>query len=392
MTLTNENKKFSSILAKYTLFISFLYSPFVFTNFINDNLRLALFGFLILILFLTLFSIKIKNIGLFKFLFFIFLFLVYLAGSLFSNKGDFGIRNAFGYSMILLFSALVYTLLLNSINFLKFIFKFYILIFYVVTISMILNFLFNLFFPSINIFNSLFSNNFGYDYNASPFGLSISKYIFGINFSRNFFFFVEPVYTAPFFLINIYLCQKIDKIRSKYFLFLNLIGGILSLSFLFFIGLSFLSIDSFRKSIKYPIFIIFLIAGIYIFTKIDDDNLLFASSSSSDRIDRIEVALTLLPEFETRKIIFGGGYLLTQNLEKSISSGFFSSLIEGGLVGLLIPFFFLLEYIKKNTSLFIICILSLLTLEIYKMPFFWLAIILGGLIINKKNEIFSNNT
>jgi hypothetical protein len=373
-------------LATYIFIECLFYSPFVFFAFINEFLRLFLFGILILTLLISIFLVKKNKIRISTLLYFSSLFLLFFSGSLYANNGDEGVRSALGYSMIFLFSILIYNLLLNRDDLFKIIVNIYVIFFNIVTISILLNFIFNLFLPSINILTSFFPNNFGYDYNASPFGLSISKNFMGINISRNFYFFVEPVYTAPFFLINILICNSTKIFKSNKFLYLNLIGGVLSSSFLFFVGLSLLFINSLRKIIKYPLFFGILLFAIFVFLNIDDENPIFASSSSSDRIDRIQLALELLPQFGFNKIIFGGGYLLTQNLDKGISSGMFSSVIEGGIIGLFIPFLFILEYIRKNSSLLIICVLSLLTIEIYKMPLFWLAIILGGLLINKKDE------
>jgi len=373
-------------LSSYSLIVCLFYSPFVFFAFINDILRLILFGILILILFINIFLIKKNKIKILSILNYFLLFIIFFSGSFYTNKGDEGIRSAIGYSMILLFSLLTHILLTNREQLFKISVNIYIIFFNIVTVSILLNFLLNIFLPSINVLTAFFPNNFGYDYNASPFGLSISKNIMGINFSRNFYFFVEPVYTAPFFLINILLWKSTKIFKSKNFLYLNLIAGILSTSFLFFVGLIILYINRLRKIIRYPLFFIILLFGLYVFLNIDDENPLFASSSSSDRIERIQLALELLPQFGLNKIIFGGGYLLTQNLDKGISSGMFSSLIEGGVIGLLIPFLYILEFIKKNSSLLIICVLSLLTIEIYKMPLFWLTIILAGLLINKKDE------
>lgn len=377
------DKSFQNIISFFVIISPLLYTPFAFGAFINDFVRISFFILVIMILFLNLFLnhfiFKLKHLFLFT------LLLVYLISSIFVNNSSEIIQTALGYFLILTFSLLLFiNVVIDKKLFTKLISK-YIIFFKIVTISIIINFFSNLLFPSINILTPYFDKYFKYNYNASPFGLSISKIILNFQLSRNFFFFIEPIFAAPFFLINIFIISPVIKSQRNLFLYLNLTAGLLTSSYLFFLGLFLIFLNK-----KFPKLIILLIPILITLVSIiplDLDNSIIASSSSSDRLLRIQIAIDLISSLSYKQLINGIGYSFTKDLEKGISAGLFSSFIEGGLIGLFIPFFLALAYIKNNKSLLIILLLSLMTIEPYKMPFLWFAIILSSLISKYKNII-----
>jgi len=121
---------------------------------------------------------------------------------------------------------------------------------------------------------------------------------------------------------------------------------------------------------------------------LNEDNSFIASTSTTDRLVRIQVATDILTNFSLIQLVSGNGYIFTQELEKGISAGLFSSFIEGGLIGLIVPLVLGIIYCKKNYTLIAILVISLLTIEPYKMPLFWVALILSGALgrIDLQNE------
>jgi hypothetical protein len=385
MSKTLKLIRYNEFITKYLVLISLFYSPFVFFAFVNETLRLSLFILLIFLLFIKLFfqKFKIKKILNFSILF-IFL-IIYIISSIYINNNNEGFRSSIGYSLILILSFLVYLNVNTNINFFNSLVKYYIFLINIIILSIIINFIFNVFGNSINFLTPYFPNNFSYDYNASVFGLSINKSILGVNISRNFWFFTEPVYTAPFILINIFLIGPSIIEKRKYFIILNIIIGILTFSYLFFIGYLILLILKYRPYILILFFIAILFAFVY-FNFDYESNSLISSSSSSDRLLRIQLAFEVLSKFSTSKIFLGSGYLFSQSLDMGVSAGIFSSFIEGGLIGMIIPLVLAIYYTNYNKVLICIISLSLFTIEPYKMPFFWIVIIIAGKLISLKNE------
>jgi len=381
----NNRINLNNFSTKYLLLICLIYYPFIFFSFINDTFRLISFLFLIVLLFIRFFPKKNKFNQLLKNGLLLILLLIYIISSLYVNFNNEGMRSSIGYSLILFVSLLVYFNVESNIDFYNFLIKNYIKLFSFISISIIINFVLNIFFPSINILTPYFPSSFNYNYSASFFSLSISKPIFGIIFSRNFWFFIEPVYTAPFFLFNIFIIGPYVVLKNKYFLILNTISGILTFSYLFFIGYLILYLLK-NKPRLFLILLILVTILVFINLNFDYENAsLISSSSSSDRLLRINMAIEVLNNFGNLKLFFGSGYIFSQSLGMGVSAGLLSSFIEGGLIGMFIPLVIALIYTKFNKIIFCIIMLSLFTIEPYKMPFFWVAVIICGKLISINN-------
>ena len=385
MINTYNKINFNNIITKCILIICLIYPPFVFFSFINELFRLTAFALLLIVLFLKLLfqKIKIKTLLLHGFL--LSLLFIYCFSTIYINNNNEGFRSSLGYSLILILSFLVYLNINSNFIFFEFIKKNYVSLFYLITICTIFNFVLNIFLTSNNFLTPYILSDSSYNYSASIFGLSINKFIYNINISRNFWFFIEPVYTAPFFLINIFVISPLIQ-KSKYFLILNTISGILTFSFLFFIGYLILFLLKNKPYILIFLFTIILI--ILIYSNFDyEENSIITSSSTSDRLLRIDMAFNILSKFSISQIFFGNGYLFSLSLERGISAGILSSFVEGGLIGMIIPLLLALFYIKYNKILFCIFLLSLITMESYKMPFLWITFILAGKLISIKGDV-----
>jgi hypothetical protein len=382
------------MLNKYFLIFTFLilliFPPFVFVNLIPSIFRSILFFIFLCILIIKEFSIlKIKFSEVLSrywthFLFlFIYLIIIIIRSFIF----NFDFLISFGYYLIFLSATLFHIIIFHSEKKIvkKFI-KYYIFFFKIICIFIILNFLCNLFF-SINIgfLSTLFSNE-NYEYNVSIFGISINKFFGPINVSRNFFYFIEPVFASIFFIFNIFFISECLNTKEKnHFLMINLIAGILTFSFLFFV---LLILVFFLKSIsKFKIKQIFLgvpIALLLAFLIFS----IFDSSSILERSIRFQAAFEEISTMKFIDYIFGFGYLKEYSLDRGFSAGILNLLLEGGAIIYLIFLYFLFS-LSNSRLLFFICFISLFVLEPNKFPFFWISFTLSSYVFKTKFN-FSN--
>lgn len=371
----NLNPSLLWLLSFLILCIVLLYPPFVFFQFVNESARIILFACILITLFLYQMTCYFDRKKVFKILFlWVCLFIYFIASAV--TNGMEGAKTSVGYAIILVFAVILFSIMQseNRNQFFKLMFNIYTSFFFIVPIFCICNFLLNLVSPSFNFLTPYFSE-FKYNYQVSPFGLIIPKSILGINLSRNFFFFIEPVYLALFYLINVLVIGKNVPKYSRIFILLNVIGGLLTASYFFFIG--YVMVRFLKMSVSYKIVSI-LIAFFLGFVFIDTFSNFFSDSSYGERLLRIEIALEILKNFSNIKLFLGAGYLFDHGVAKGVSSGFFTSFIEGGLVGFLIPLVMSLIMCQGNKVLVAIVFLSLLLFEPYKLPFFWYVIVVVG--------------
>lgn len=377
---------YNNIITKFLLIISLIYSPFIFFAFINETFRLFAFVLLLILLVTKLFFQKFKTNKILKHIILLVFLVTYCTASIFINYNTEGLRSSIGYSLILILSYLVFININSNFKFYEYLSQNYIRLFNFISISILINFVINILTGTFNFLTPYFPNSFSYDYSASIFGLSIRKSLLGINISRNFWFFIEPVYASPLILINIFIIGPCISLKNKFFIVLNTIAGVLTFSYLFFAGYIILFLLK-NKPLILPI-LFTILAIILLYSNLDYEEIsLFSSSSSSDRLLRLNLAFEVLSKFSVQKLFFGSGYIFSQSLEMGVSAGIFSSFIEGGIIGMIIPLIFILVYTKFNKLLFCIALLSLLTIEPYKMPFLLLAFIIAGKLISIKSEI-----
>ena len=377
----NKNlSKNISILATFIFFIILFYPPLAFQVILNDNLRIILFSFSLFFLTLTNFKYKSQNNILINNIILI-ISLIFLISSIISNKAN-TINTALGYSSILIFSTLLFRIkskIISKIFFNK-ITTLYIKFFIIVSVFSISNFFLNLFTTSLNFSSSIFSI-YAYDYNVSIFGFIIYKYILGIRISRSFFFFIEPVYLAFFYLVNIFIISK--YIKNKYFKIFNIVAGFATSSFFFIFGYLILIFLKFKNIYKIIIGIfIFILLLIYKFEIIQ----FFDSSSLSDRQERLQIGYELIQNIGIKTILFGNGYLFEYDSNKGVGSAMITLLLEGGVIALISTLSLIYFYCRKEKYLLILVFFSLILFEPNKYPLFWLTIVL----CNYYKSIFNN--
>jgi hypothetical protein len=298
-----------------------------------------------------------------------------MLGALYANVGD-GRRSALGYTLILFFATIVFSLFQEMKKELYYFYMldYYKIFFLIVPIFSIINFILNIITDKFNFLTNIFST-FEYAYQASPFGFILYKDFFGINLSRSMFFFIEPVFLAFFYLLNIFIIAKNDSKSNKYFIILNYIGGILTSSLFFYLGYIIIQFIKIKNKRKY-LFLFLIILTTFILQK-NYPNFLDATSYG-DRYIRLGIGLEILQKFTFERLVFGSGFLFDHGFEKGVSSGIISSFIEGGFIGLIFPLIMAIIFCEKNIILIIIVLLTLFLFEPFKFPFFWVSLILAG--------------
>jgi hypothetical protein len=377
------------MLNKYLLIFSFfiliIFPPFVFVNLFSSSFRVSLFFIFLSILtikLLSILTIKLSDV-LFKywshFLFLLIYLIILLIRTLLFN---FEFLISFGYYLIFLCATFFHIIFFHSENkFIENFYKYYIIFFKIICFSIILNFICNLFFSiNISFLSTLFSSE-NYEYNVSLLGISIDKFFGPINVSRNFFFFIEPVFASIFFIFNIFFISECLNIKDKNrFLIINLTAGILTFSFLFFVLLIIVfflkSISKFK--IKQIIFglPISLLLGFFVFS-------IFDSSSILERSIRFQAAFEEISSMKFIDYIFGFGYLKEYSLDRGFSAGILNLLLEGGAIIFLI-FLYNLFSLSNSRLLFFISFISLFVLEPNKFPFFWISFTLASYVFKSK--------
>ena len=383
---------FISMLSKYFIFFTFLiliiFPPFVFVNLIPSSFRSVLFFIFLCILIIRLFSIltiKLSEVLLRYWIHFLFLFIYLIIIIIRSLLFNFDFLISFGYYLIFLSATFFHILFFHSEkNFIKQFINYYIFFFKIICISIILNFLCNLFFSiNISILSTLFSSE-NYEYNVSILGISIDKFFGTINVSRNFFYFIEPVFTSIFFILNIFFISECLNTKEKNrFLIINLIAGILTFSFLFFVLLIlvFFLKSIFKFKIKQIILVvpIALLLAFLIFS-------IFDSSSILERSIRFQSAFEEISTMKFIDYIFGFGYLKEYSLDRGFSAGILNLLLEAGGIIYLIFLYFLFS-LSNSRLLFFICFISLFVFEPNKFPFFWISFTLSSYVFKSKFKL-----
>lgn len=343
-----------------------LYPPILFTDKISSALRISMF--VVLIFYFILATKKIsKNDGL------IFLLLMLFSVSLVTVNIDRvdGLRTAGSTMLALVFAWAMSRATKENIWYRNLVINFYINFFKVVPIFSILSVFFLVLVGELNIFNVIAE---GHDYWFTPFGAVFAKDFLGISVYRSFSFFHEPVYLALFYAVNVFLIAPSLKGKSKYFLILNVVGGILTFSYLFFI-LSLILIFSKKMSdlsIKgYSLLLFMAVSLIFTASQID----LFSSSSLSDRWDRANFFFTAMEDSNIFQLLFGHGFALETGFDRGFSAGLFTAIYEVGIVNLIVIFIFVLRMLSKKFYILLVLCTALLVFEPTKLPLFWILVI-----------------
>ena len=166
---------------------------------------------------------------------------------------------------------------------------------------------------------------------------------------------------------------------------INIIAGILTFSFLFFVLLIIIyfiiAISKFKIKQIFISIPIALLSGVFILS-------IFDSSSLFERSIRFQAALEEISTMNLVDYIYGFGYLKEYAFDRGFSAGILNLLLEGGGLIYLIVIYFLFSLSSSNL-LFYISIISLFVFEPNKFPFFWISLTVSSYVF-KSNYQLSN--
>lgn len=343
-----------------------LYPPIMFTDKISGALRIGLFILLIAYFFLASKRVSKNDVM-------IFLLLLLFSASLVPVNIDNldGLRTSGSTMLTLVFAWAMSRAVKENVRYKNLLINFYINFFKVVPICSLLSVIFLVTAGELDIFNLYLE---GSAYLFTPFGAVFAKDFLGVNIYRSFSFFHEPVYLALFYAANIFLIAPSLKEKSKIFLIVNVLGGVLTFSYLFFI-LSLILIFSKKiatHSIKEYSLLLLMAAGFMILVSQID---LFSSSSLSDRWERADFFFNAMEDANIFQLMFGHGFAVETGFGKGFSAGLFVMIYETGIVNLIVIFIFVLKILSKKFYTLLVLCAALLVFEATKLPLFWILVI-----------------
>lgn len=358
---------------KMLVFIPVLfYPPFVFVSITPTSIRVISFSIMVTYIFLK--SSRIKTGDVFRAC--LILFTCILAINADMNSVD-NIITALSTSLTLVFALILSRAVRDNIGFrAEFIFG-YVVLFFVISSSVILGFIWHLLFSSeFNLFSipTIWDLGGGYPYTINFFGLLLPKtVILGYDIYRSFSYFIEPVYLAPFLVANYFLVSKLlpTPLKNR-FKWLNGIAGILTFSYLFPIAIAYFLITNLKMNIK--AFIVFLIIFAATIATVYFD--LYADSSLSERLHRMTIFLHIADNSDAAQILFGHGYVFTDSsFDRGIAAGFLDKAVQIGVVGSVAWYLFVLSIVGWRCKLFLFYILISFTVDPGILPLFFVLLL-----------------
>ena len=213
-------------------------------------------------------------------------------------------------------------------------------------------------------------------------------------------FFNEPQYAGLFFLFNILIAKNNTELIPRNYYFVNLLAGLFTFSFSFYVLMVIYLILSFNAKLVYNKFI-FIIIILLFFTVFSQTNLinyyldlLNSFTSYDDRVSRAVSVFYVLENESTFNLLFGNGINTYQlknidEVRRGISSGYLYLIYEFGIVISLVFLMIIILFSSKDRILLFISLAYLFAMPWHKYYFCWYLIILCGLTY-KKNFVYKN--
>jgi len=361
------------------------YPPLIFTDKLSDALRITFFFLLTLYLFFS------KKILLRRHMVSLSLLIILIGVQLIQIdlENQLDVLNAGSLFMTLAFAIALDRASTNNVLSVV-LAKFYIYLFTLIPILMIFAIGFYFIFGAINLFNlnigAVDSNIFIH----TPFGVLLPKFT-DSGFLRSTNFFHEPVFLAFFLAINTFLPVNGSGFCARNFNKLNLVGGILTLSFLY--GVIVITILWWRTGLQFRLLGNIIIAG-FIFILLLlllNYQVLDMMSSLSDRLARVSIYFSLYPMLSSSEIWLGASFNADTGFDKALSAGAFALLYKLGIVGLVSIVTLIWMFTRKNMVLLIACLFALFSFEPYLFPLFWLAIT-SYVVVNRRSSEYVQNS
>ena len=262
-------------------------------------------------------------------------------------------RNVFSFLNKILFFFLLLKVLKDDYKSMITVRKIWIYLWYFISFSAIVALIGNLSgvlsFYQYDYYNS-------YSYQFYPLVGSI-KYrgFFNYNLQQYVGWMFEPGHLAYYFGLNTLLSDLINQNKNQrfnWFKIFNMIGGLLTFSFSFYLFFALYSIFILFEKIKIK-FALYLFIPVIIYSIFSNTDLI-NYTSMDDRIWRIEDAIIILSKMNIMEMIFGmGTYQSRAAMEGGFTVGFLGMFIGRGLLVTLIYFFIIINYNRYNYTLLI---------------------------------------
>lgn len=354
------------------------YPPLLFTPLILPSFRIGSFALLVCYLFWVAKHLCEKDSII------LFLLSLFTASILTTNFGDVVQLNTAGNMLLtLVFAyALSRAAELND-NIKKRLVGLYIKFFTLVPICSLLSVIFFLIFGTLDIYNLPVIE--GYNYLNTPFGVMLDKDIFGFHVYRSQFFFIEPVYLALFCTVNIFVIAPNIKSKSRFFLVMNVIGGLLTFSYLFYI-LSAVFFVIKKETVSYRLVLrLFLIACAAL---IVPEVAFFADSSMTARTMNLDLFVDAMDQSNVFQLSFGHGFPAQAQVDAHYyDAGILTSIYEIGIVNVVALSYFLFILSNKNIQIFLFYFAAMMVFEPLKLPLFWVLVVVSTVLLQDKSVV-----
>ena len=263
---------------------------------------------------------------------------------------------------------------------------FYMLSFSIIPLCSVLSIIYYMMLGQFHLFNPYTE---AYNYLYTPFGVLLPKNMFGFNIYRSFFYFIEPVFLSFFYAVNIFYIPREVNDKYNYFKLANIIGGILTFSYLFYVLIIVLLFIK-SKSISFSFFqkIILVILLVLVSQFID----FLAFSSASDRLYRIGLFFSVIKDTTALQFMFGRGFYSYYGFDKNFSAGLFTNIYEMGVINFVFIMVFFYYLSNRRKYMFVLFFIAMLTFDPIKLPFFWvLMVLLSNVYFEKNDQTLINN-
>jgi len=374
----------------FLILLALISPPFVFSE-INFGRELRIFISLIVLIFMFL---QIKKIRFTHMYFLIFLiFLISLEIIIQRSKLNHVLSN---YTVILV-AINFYIFLYYNKNNLNIFFKIWSNFSQIISLFAIISFFLNQFIIFDTNFFYFIDNEFfnpTYDYKITIFGLTVLKNFGVVNIERVSSFFYEPQYAGLFFALNSLLFKYNKKLISKKFFILNVLAGLLTFSFTFYVILPLILVSNLERNQKILFFLFFLfffvfvlVLSIYFFLDLKfylQDISFLQKNSFKDRMIRNIFYFEIIYNANYANILFGHGIKNFDTFDfdsfnKGLSSGLLYLLFEFGIVISIYILSLLIIFSNRYITLILVALIYLSIMPWFKYFFCWYIIIIAGL-------------
>lgn len=369
-----EEMGYSTSLTLALIFIPILfYSPLLFVGKVSGSFRVGIFFALVVYLFSASKRFTKRDLVLFS------LLIVLIVNFTITNFMGFsditGIQTAGNVILTISFAWALHRFMEWSEHNRNLIIRTYVVFFnFTLTLSILSIFFLHAFgeYDPFDLYDS------AYNYFVTPFGVLLTKDFRWFDVYRASSFFSEPIYLGMFCAANIFIIAPYFKVRSNFFLAINIIVGLLTYSFFFII----LSVVLFLLKVPALSFKfgqrLFLLTAILVAVPTSE---IFSTSSNVSRSARAESFFEVIKDSDFLHLAFGNGFAANTGYDEHFSAGILSGIYEVGIINVIIISIILVLLSKSRKDVFALYLLSMLVFEPIKLPIFWMLVVTASAIL-----------